>query len=122
MGEGGVLVSYDVDIGSRSFNYTSNVGKLFYDHIPVDENGESGLRALDGLTGKQAGLVLSAAFDRIQATRHILWRIDDVGETEFRARYDAPNGWGSAIGGLLFIAQIMAACFENPRAKVRVDA
>ena len=115
-------MSYDVDIGGKSFNYTSNVGKLFYDHIPTGENGESGLRALDGLTGRQAGLVLSNAFDRIQATRHTHWRRDDVGETEFRARYDAPNGWGSAIGGLVFLSQIMAACFQNPRCKVGVDA
>jgi hypothetical protein len=109
-------MSYDVYIGDRSFNYTSNVSKLFYDHIP------DGIHALHGLTGKQAVEVLDGAFNRLNRTRIDLWREHDVGEPRFCAKYDAPNGWGSALGAIVFLAEILAACAQNPRKKVRVWA
>ena len=46
---------------------------------------------------------------------------DDVGEPNFCAAYDASNGWGSAVGGLIFLAEILAACAEFQRKKVRVS-
>lgn len=113
-------MSYDVSIGSESFNYTYNVSRLFYDHIPA-ERGDGGLRELDGLTGRRAAEVLASAFDRMQSTRHKLY-VDGVpGEPQFSAKYDAPNGWGSALGAILFLAQIMAACHANGRKKVSVS-
>jgi hypothetical protein len=46
-------MSYDITIGDEWFNYTSNLGALFYDHAP------DGLRGLDGLRGKDgAGTVI----------------------------------------------------------------
>ena len=114
-------MSYDVSIGKDSFNYTYNVSQLFYDHIPEIEGDRGGLGRLDGKTGKQAFEILADAFERIHTTKLDLWERDAVGEPRFCARYDAPNGWGSAVGALIFLAQIMAACARNPRGKVRVD-
>ncbi len=107
-------MSYDVSIGSFDGNYTWNVSALFYDHIP------DGLNALDGLTGKQAVELLTVAFSRIHATKMAMWKTQSVGEPEFCAKYDAPNGWGSTVGALIFLAQILSACAANPRKKVRV--
>jgi len=103
-------MSYDVWIGDESFNYTSNVYKMFSDHI------DGGLTALDGLTGKQAVERLSTCFLEIDRSR--------VAESdkEFRDLYDAPNGWGSALGGIIFLARIMAACATHPRKTLRVSA
>ncbi len=115
-------MSYDVHIGNFSGNMTWNIGQLFRDHIPaMDENSESrGITALDGLTGKQAHELLSTAFNRMNQTRLELWQENVVGEPRFCRKYDAKNGWGSAVGGIIFLANIMAACAENPRKKVRV--
>ena len=54
-------------------------------------------------------------------------RIDDAcfgngRDHAFFSQYDAANGWGSAYGGLLFMARIMTACAKNPRKKVHVYA
>lgn len=114
-------MSYDVSIGSESFNYTSNVSRLWYDHIPDTGKG-GGLRELEGLTGKQAAAILADAFDAMHRTRLKFWREATVGDPDFCALYDAKNGWGSAIGALIFTAQIMAACHANPRKKVGVWA
>ena len=112
-------MSYDVNIGDAEFNITSNISRLFYDHIFGHENG-GGLRELNGLTGKEAVEVLSNAFHRIHRTQIECWRENDVGDPAFCAKYDADNGWGSTVGGLIFLAQLLGACAQNPRKKVRV--
>lgn len=109
-------MSYDVSIGDQSFNYTSNVAKLWYDHIPDDGKG-GGLHELHGLTGKEAVALLGEAFSRIDDARFGNGR-----DHAFFSQYDAANGWGSAYGGLLFMARIMTACAKNPRKKVHVCA
>jgi hypothetical protein len=114
-------VSYDVWIGEESFNYTSNVSSLFYDHIAQDRN-RGGIHELDGLTGKQAVEVLYDAFIALDRSYLNEWREAAVGAPAFCAKYDAPNGWGSAVGAILFLARIMGACARNPRKKVRVSA
>ena len=114
-------MSYDIDIGSQCFNYTSNVSKLFYDHIPADRS-RGGLHELHCLTGKQALPVLASAFEAMNRTYLNVWRDGDVGATAFTSKYDAPNGWGSTVGALFFLAQVMAACAANPRCKVKVCA
>jgi hypothetical protein len=113
-------MSYDVSIGDESFNYTSNVSQLFYDHIPK-ERSVGGIHELDGLTGAAAARLLGETFERISQTRLLLWT-NDVGEPAFCKKYDNANGWGSAIGGILFLANIMGACVANPRSRVRVSA
>ena len=119
-------MSYDISIGDASFNYTSNVAAMFYDHIP-QQDSRGGLHELHGKTGKQAAEILSQTWDRIHNTKLNLWRDNlqgaaVVGEPEFCAKYDAPNGWGSAVGGLIFLGQVMSACVANPRKKVSVWA
>ena len=112
-------MSYDVSIGSFEGNYTWNAAPLFYDHIPPSRD-RGGLGELDGLTGRQAVVILSEAFNGIHATKLNVWKEQVVGEPEFCAKYDPPNGWGSTVGALIFLAQIMAACAANPRKKVRI--
>ena len=114
-------MSYDISIGPFNANYTSNVAALFYDHIPA-ERSRGGLHELHGLTGRQAAAVLADAFDHIADTKLSLWHRDTVGEPEFCAKYDAPNGWGSTVGALIFLAQILAACATYSRSRVSVWA
>ena len=112
-------MSADVYIGDRNFNYTHNTCALWYDHIPDSGKG-GGLREIHGLTGKQAFSVMLGCMNAIEDKRVELWKSGVVGEPAFCSQYDAKNGWGSALGGVLFLALIMAACAENPRKKVRV--
>ena len=105
-------MSYDLYIGDESFNYTSNLASLFYDHIPAQRD-RGGLHELRGLTGRQAANLLADAFERIHATHF------RSGSTRaFRSKYDAENGWGSTDGALLFLARFMGACHANPRKRV----
>lgn len=112
-------MSVDVYIGDENFNYTHNTAALWHEHLLRGE--VTGFAAIDGLTGKDAFLLLKESFDHIQETRLRHWDKDSVGEPEFCAKYDSPNGWGSAVGGLLFMAQVMAACAANPRKRVHVS-
>lgn len=125
-------MSYDVAIGSESFNMTSNIGKLFYDHIPgwnlaegeidENENHRGGLHAIHGKTGREAAEILSNALYKIERTRCKYWSHDTVGDPEFCALYDSENGWGSAVGALIFLSQIMAACYRHPKKRVSLCA
>lgn len=116
-------MSYDITIGDEELNYTFNVSALFYDHMPADEDSErGGLHVLDGCTGRKAGDKIADALGRIETTRHQLWDGYAIGEPRFCAKYDAKNGWGSAVGAIMFLSLTMAACYQNPRKKVRVSA
>ncbi len=114
-------MSYDVYVGPLSFNMTSNVGKVFYDHIP-QVRSRGGIHELDGLTGRQAALGIGDAFCALEATRMKLWRIHDIGEPAFCALYDAENGWGSLVGAITWLGVIWDACQRHPRSRVRVSA
>jgi hypothetical protein len=114
-------MSYDVTIGGEDFNYTFNVSKLFYDHIPANRN-RGGLHELHGLTGKQAALIIADAFAAMDRTYIADWSADVDGEPKFCARYDSANGWGSTVGAMLFLANIMGACLRHPRRKVGIWA
>ena len=122
-------MSYDVHIGSNSFNYTSNGNALFYDHMPsyetVDDNGvasqdRGGIPGLDGLTGREAGVRILAGMESMNRERNRLGS-DAPGEPEMCAKYDNPNGWGSLVGMLLFLGRIAAACAAEPDAIVSVS-
>jgi hypothetical protein len=106
-------MSYDLTIGDFCGNYTYNLAPLFFEIIPGEVGG---LRELHGMTGKQAGAVLSLAFERLDRMR---FRNGST-EADLIARFDAPNGWGTTFGATIFLAQVMAACLLNPRRKVRV--
>jgi hypothetical protein len=109
------MMSYDVSIGGECFNYTSNVAPLFYDHMP------DGIKSLDGMTGREASLRIASAFEGMDRTRHELWENGAIGEPKFCAKYDEKNGWGSLVGGLMFLALIQGACIRHPRSEVRVS-
>lgn len=111
-------MSYDINIAGESFNYTSNVGALWYDYL--DE--QDGLKSLDGLTGKQAAARLSKFWSRVQDSRHRNYSEGVPGEPALCAKYDSPNGWGSLVGALILTGQIHSACATNPRHKVSVSA
>ncbi len=111
-------MSYDFSIGDVDLNYTWNGSALYYDHMPETE----GLRSLSGLTGAEATEVLQPAWDAIHRTWMKDWKPDEVGSPTFCARYDTPNGWGSTVGALIFLARITAACAANPDKQVRVSA
>lgn len=109
-------MSYDVSIGDCWFNYTWNLSRMFYEHIPASDGSEGGINALDGLTGRDALQLIAGAFDMLNNTYCL------AGSTSaFRRKYDAENGWGSTDGALIFLARIMAACAANPRKKVSVS-
>lgn len=115
-------MSYDIYIGGENFNYTSNGTAIFYDHMPAEEGQRGGLHNLEGLTGRQAALVIRDALDRIHRTRMDLWRDGEVGSRTFCAKYDPPNGWGSTVGAILFLSRVLAECAAKPRSKVRIWA
>lgn len=110
-------MSYDVTIGDDWLNYTSNLARLFYDHIPETEASRGGLHELNGKTGADCLPILKDAFDRLNHSY-----CDTNSTRAFRARYDAPNGWGSTDGALIYLARIMARCALNPEAIVEVDS
>lgn len=113
-------MSYDVAIGAYDGNYTYNLSKLFHDHIR-DADGNTGLQCLDGMTGKQAGELLGNAWSSIHSKYLSAWKSGDVGAPSFCQIYDAPNGWGSTVGALIFLGELTAACCASPRRRVRVS-
>jgi hypothetical protein len=115
-------MSVDITIGDWSGNYTHNVSKLWHEHLLADDDSDTtGWDVIAGKTGKEAFHMLRAAFALIEATKHKYWKLNDVGEPAFCARYDASNGCGSTVGGLIFMAEVMAACAANPDAIVDVS-
>lgn len=100
-------MSYHVAIGKDNFNYTYNMAGMFWSCI------DGGIKSLHGKTGSQAAKMIGEGFDRLHR--------EYASGAQFRAKYDAPNGWGSTDGGMIFLARIMAACHRNPRSKVWVS-
>lgn len=117
-------MSYDVWIegpaiipGSDvSHNYTSNVSRLFYDHLP------GGLPGLDGLTTEHALERLRAFWLRLNATHLELWKGGAFGEPKLETKYNSRNGWGSLVGAMIFLAKIQCDCERYPKHTVRVSA
>jgi len=102
-------MSYDVSIGDACFNYTYNLSPFFHGHIP------EGINSLHGMSGAAARDTIARALLSIDNERITM------GEPAFRQRYDAPNGWGTVMGAIMFLAMILAACAANPRKKVSVS-
>lgn len=103
-------MSYDVNIGGEWSNYTYNLGPFFREYL-----GGEGLNGLDGMTGREASETILRAIDRVH---HDYVRAEPGA---LQRKFDAPNGWGSTFGALLFLAKLMASCRDNPRSKVRVS-
>ena len=90
-------MSYDMGIGEESFNYTYNVSGMWYASEP-----EKGIRAIYGLTGEQAIPVLQNMRNYMEQN----W--------EAMQKMNPPNGWGSAIGALAFLNDLIIASINNP--------
>lgn len=104
-------MSYDVSIRGWSGNYTSNLGQLFYDHLPEKgPNGRAGLPGLHELTGARAAKLIGSALDKL-----------DAADRRDLVKYDAENGWGDYHGAIQFLRKIKAACEAAPRCRVHVD-
>lgn len=90
-------MSYDVTVGTKDFNYTSNMGQLFEDFNvhPHDMHRE--------------------------APHTVAYRISralgNIPHFEFEALmrdYDDPNGWGTVEGAIRFLTDIYVACITEP--------
>tara|TARA_R100001369_G_scaffold71710_1_gene99649 strand:- start:226 stop:576 length:351 start_codon:yes stop_codon:yes gene_type:complete len=97
-------------------NHTSNTWR-FWEVIKVyNENtdkDETGLRALDGMKGKDVALILE---DAVVEVSNLMRSEDDIKLT----RFDAPNGYGSALSAFLFMVEIMIACKNHPKKTLSV--
>lgn len=113
-------MSYDVWVGREHFSYTYNLSKLFHTHLRG--SGErTGIQALDDLTGREAVDIISRGMNSIEREMLSTWRHEQPGQPEFLAKYDAPNGWVSTIGAVIFLARLMDACRRHPRKRLWVD-
>ena len=111
-------MSYDVDVGGSDehLNYTSNVRKLFYNHIPDNGKG-GGIRELHNTPNTEVVQIMSNFFQSVNEERHNSrpWNTPEVvGEPEMCAKYDSPGGWGSLVGALVFSARILAEAAKYP--------
>ena len=109
-------MSYDISIGEFDRNYTSNVSKVFYDHL------EGGLHCFHGKTGKEAAPLLAEMWRRLNDTRRVMGVVGVYGEHAMQAKYDAKNGWGTLVGALIFLGEFSAACAMFPRHKIHLSA
>jgi len=90
-------MSYDMGIADKNFNYTYNVAGMWYASEP-----ELGIRTIYGLSGEQA--------------RPVLCKMREYMEDHWQEMLDMEpsNGWGSAIGALTFLSELIIACVEHP--------
>ena len=115
-------MSYNISVGTKNWNVTYNLGKLFHNNIPSVENDDgsvtdSGLQRLHLKTGAESIEILGKFFENVQADRNRLtaerhrdFHDETRGEPELCEKYDPKNGWGSLIGGLIFMGEFLAEC------------
>jgi hypothetical protein len=118
-------MSFDIYIGEHSFNQTFNLAKLFFDHLPhVEERaGEEvgrGLRQLHGKTGAEALPIIQHFFEKVYDRMYDGHKEGERGVPAFTNKYDAMNGWGCTLGGIVFMGRLMAACVENMDATIEI--
>lgn len=92
-------MSYDINIGRESFNYTYNVSGMWYAAKP-----EKGIRCFYGKTGAEALQDLKEIRDYMEDHRDELLKMEPA------------NGWGSYQGALDFVNKLIAASLSNPSA------
>lgn len=103
----------------EEINFTSNIGALFREHLGLEGHG---LHEINGLPACEAMPFFMAFWDNLDTERMDLWKPDTVGEPALCVKYDAPNGWGSLVGAMLFIARFQSECIKYPYATVRLSA
>lgn len=86
-------MSYDVDVMGEWFNITSNMGAFFreFNVYPPDWNGKP---------REEIGDAIELGLTAI--------RLRPLGE--MKARFDAPNGWGTVEGSIVWLEDVLAAC------------
>lgn len=115
-------MSYDISFDNfEEFNHTLNQAKLFHKHIRHGD--KTGVQALDGLFISDVKPILVQALRDIEKEVEADWRVDVPGNPIFCAKYDSPNGWGSAISAILFIANVLGSMsLASTNSIVRVHA
>ena len=86
-----------MSIGDNWFNYTYNVGEMWYACYK-----DKGIRQHYGLSGKEAIPVLRKLREYMEDNKEQLIKMEP------------PNGWGSYIGALEFVNKLIIASLENP--------
>jgi len=99
-----------IDIGS----HTGNMHSFMVEVVNPSYDGvDAGLKALNGLTGKEAACLLVDSIDNVRRLMH--------SENDIKlSRFDASNGWGSSLASFLFLMQILVACNSHPKKVVWV--
>ena len=125
-------MSYDISVGEKNWNVTYNLGKMFHEHIPAVEQDDgivtnSGLKRLNNMKGKDAVPIIGQFFtnlykerNQLAVKRHNNFNDETRGEPELSEKYDPKNGWGSMIGGLIFLGELMAECALHPESVIDV--
>lgn len=96
-------MSYDIDAGAESHNYTYNMYQFFKDFDAYPPSW-------DGVDRYTVATRIDGALARIQA-RNV---------ADLRARYDAPNGWGDVPTAIAFLERVRASCRQEIPSTVRV--
>jgi len=89
-------MSYDIDLGPKSFNITSNISGMFYAYD--EENGISGLY---GKTAKESLTWLSGLYTFL------------VCNEEAMRKLEPSNGWGSYTGTIEWVHKLIMAALQD---------
>lgn len=89
----------------KSFNYTYNASKMWYEMFPEDE----GMVKIEGMTGQEAQPKLLHAIKNMRKNKEVLKLLEPT------------NGWGSYEGFLSFLRQLYKASQEFPSSVWRAD-
>ena len=90
-------MSYDMNIGEESFNYTYNVSPMWYKAKP-----DKGIRTHYEMTGRDAVEPLTDIYC------YMIDNYDDL------VKLDPSNGWGDYEGALQFVGELILASLRNP--------
>lgn len=90
-------MSYDVTVGTKEFNYPSNMGQFFEEFGVHPSN-------MHGAPPHRVAYRISLALRSIS-----LYDFDAL-----RKSYDLPSGWGDVEGATRFLMEIYMACITEP--------
>ena len=90
-------MSYSMELGDKHFNYTYNVGHMFYRVYP-----KNGIRTHYGMSGKASQGIL----------RYLLTEMLEHSESMIATNPE--NGWGDYWGAIDFVLALYRAAIEFP--------
>ena len=90
-------MSYDITVGTKDFNYTSNMGRFFaeFDVRPRDMHGQP---------PHEVAQRIAVALGNIAR-----FPLEDL-----RRDFDSANGWGNVEGATRFLVEVYMACITEP--------